>query len=73
VKNLGKKKVLILGVAYKKNINDTRESPAFEIIKLLKNKYKARVEYHDPFVPEIRNLRNHHLSMKSIHVTKKKN
>ena len=69
---LEKKKVLILGVAYKKNINDTRESPAFEIIKLLKNKYKARVDYHDPFVPEIRNLRNHNLSMKSIHITKKK-
>ena len=47
---LEKKKILILGVAYKKNINDTRESPAFEIIKLLKKKYKVRIDYHDPFV-----------------------
>ena len=69
---LEKKKILILGVAYKKNINDTRESPAFEIIKLLKKKYKVRIDYHDPFVPEIRNLRNHDLSMRSIDINKKK-
>ncbi len=71
-KTLKKKKVLILGVAYKKNINDTRESPAFEIIKILKKKYKAFVEYHDPFVPIIENLRNHDLFMKSIKITPKK-
>ena len=39
-KTLNKKKILILGVAYKKNINDTRESPAFEIIKILKRNIK---------------------------------
>ena len=61
-----------MGVAYKKNINDTRESPAFEIIKILKQKYKALVEYHDPFVPVIENLRNHDLSMSSIKITPKK-
>ena len=33
-------KILILGVAYKKDIDDTRESPAFEIIKKLKKKYR---------------------------------
>jgi UDP-N-acetyl-D-glucosamine dehydrogenase len=71
-KTLYKKKVLILGVAYKKNINDTRESPAFEIIKILKQKYKALVEYYDPFVPIIKNLRNHSLSMKSIKINPKK-
>lgn len=61
-----------MGVAYKKNINDTRESPAFEIIKILKQKYKASVEYHDPFVPIIENLRNYDLSMQSIKITPKK-
>ena len=71
-KTLHKKRILILGVAYKKNINDTRESPAFEIIKILKKKYKALVEYHDPFVPFIKNLRNHDLSMKSIKINSKK-
>jgi UDP-N-acetyl-D-glucosamine dehydrogenase len=71
-KTLKKKKILILGVAYKKNINDTRESPAFEFIKILKKNYKAIVEYHDPFVPIVKNLRNHYLSMKSIKINPKK-
>jgi len=71
-KTLQRKKILILGVAYKKNINDTRESPAFEIIKILKKKYKALVEYHDQFVPVIQNLRNHDISMRSIKITPKK-
>ena len=61
-----------MGVAYKKNINDTRESPAFEIIKILKQRYKAFVEYCDPFVPVIKNLRNHSISMKSIKINPKK-
>ena len=71
-KNLMKKKILILGVAYKKNINDTRESPAFEIIKILKQKYKASVEYHDPFVHIIKNLRNYDISMQTVKISPKK-
>jgi nucleotide sugar dehydrogenase len=46
-------RVLLLGVAYKKDINDVRESPALSIIDLLRAK-GARVSYHDPFVPEVR-------------------
>lgn len=45
--------ILILGVAYKKNVSDTRESPALDIIHLLKEK-GAHVTYHDPFVPSLR-------------------
>ena len=45
--------VLVLGVAYKKDINDIRESPALEILDLLARK-GARVSYHDPYCPEIR-------------------
>jgi UDP-N-acetyl-D-glucosamine dehydrogenase len=45
-------RVLLLGVAYKKDIDDLRESPALEIIRLLEEK-GARVEYHDPFCPII--------------------
>ena len=70
--SINKKKFLILGVAYKKNINDTRESPALEIIKILKKKYKAKVEYHDPFVPVINKMRNYNFLMKSIKITSKK-
>ena len=43
-------KVLIIGVAYKKDVSDVRESPAIDIISLLKRK-GAAVAYHDPYVP----------------------
>ncbi len=45
-------KILILGVAYKKDIDDMRESPALSVIDLLRSK-GAEVVYHDPFVPEV--------------------
>jgi UDP-N-acetyl-D-glucosamine dehydrogenase len=45
-------KVLILGVAYKKDIDDMRESPALSIIDLLRSR-GADVTYHDPFVAEV--------------------
>lgn len=45
-------RVLLLGIAYKKDIDDLRESPALEIIRLLQEK-GAEVSYHDPFCPEI--------------------
>ena len=45
-------KILILGVAYKKDVNDVRESPALDIVRLLAAD-GAQVEYHDPFVPDI--------------------
>ena len=45
-------KVLILGVAYKANIDDLRESPALDIIHLLSEK-GALVSYHDPYIPSI--------------------
>jgi UDP-N-acetyl-D-glucosamine dehydrogenase len=50
---LYQKKILILGVAYKKNIDDTRESPAFEIIKKLRKK-NIDFEFSDPYVDSIR-------------------
>jgi len=45
--------VLVLGVAYKKDISDIRESPALDIIRLLEEK-GAHVQYHDPHVPSFR-------------------
>ena len=46
-------KVLVLGVAYKKDIDDVRESPALDIVELLSLK-GAAVSYHDPHVPSFR-------------------
>ncbi|MDP1990318.1 MAG: nucleotide sugar dehydrogenase [Syntrophales bacterium] len=51
-KTLKGNKVLVLGVAYKPDIEDVRESPAFDVIALMRKK-GACVEYHDPFVPHI--------------------
>ena len=49
-KSLHGSKVLVLGVAYKRDVGDIRESPALEIVSLLLGK-KAQVSYHDPHVP----------------------
>jgi UDP-N-acetyl-D-glucosamine dehydrogenase len=51
-KSIKGSKVLILGVAYKKDIDDMRESPALSVIDLLRSG-GAEVVYHDPFVPEV--------------------
>ena len=45
-------RILVLGVAYKRDVNDVRESPALDIIRLLATD-GAQVEYHDPLVPEV--------------------
>jgi UDP-N-acetyl-D-glucosamine dehydrogenase len=63
-------KILIFGVAYKKDIDDIRESPAVEIIDKLKNK-GAYVHYHDPYVPKIRNMRKYDLDLESSVLTEK--
>lgn len=46
-------KIVLLGIAYKRDIKDVRESPALDVLKLLENA-GAKVVYNDPFVPEIR-------------------
>jgi len=51
-KTLNGSKILIVGVAYKKNIDDTRESPALDIIQLLVNA-EAKIDYHDTYVPRL--------------------
>ncbi|MFA6583759.1 MAG: nucleotide sugar dehydrogenase [Elusimicrobiaceae bacterium] len=48
-----KSRILVLGVTYKPDISDPRESPAMDVISLLL-KTGARVDYHDPYVPEIK-------------------
>ena len=58
-------RMLVLGVAYKKNIDDIRESPALDVIRLLR-RHGAIVEYHDPHVPQ---LKDDDLELKSVPLT----
>ena len=59
------RRVLILGAAYKKDVDDLRESPALTIIELL-NKEGAVVSYNDPYVPYIGHGRKYDLKMSSV-------
>jgi UDP-N-acetyl-D-glucosamine dehydrogenase len=63
---------LILGIAYKKDIDDQRESPSLKIISLLQNR-GAKVDYNDPFVPESSGHREYPgLSLKSVRITEQR-
>jgi UDP-N-acetyl-D-glucosamine dehydrogenase len=57
-KSIRNSKVLILGLAYKPDVDDDRESPGYHLIYLLK-KRGAKVAYHDPYIPVIRPSRKH--------------
>jgi UDP-N-acetyl-D-glucosamine dehydrogenase len=63
-KPLPGKRVLILGVAYKRDIDDLRESPALTVIELLK-KEGVTVSYNDPYIPTIGKGRKYDLNMAS--------
>jgi len=64
-KALNGAKVLVLGVAYKKDIDDLRESPSLTIIELLQ-KEGAQVSYHDPYFPFVGKGRKYDLQMKCV-------
>ena len=57
-------RVVVLGVAYKRDVEDVRESPALDIIGLLRGK-GAQVSYHDPYVPSIRLEMEHEAALES--------
>src|SRR6266850_5671206 len=68
--NLRKKTVngsrgLIIGVAYKPDVDDIRESPAFEVMELLQER-GAEIAYHDPFVPRLHQMRRHDIKLESV-------
>jgi UDP-N-acetyl-D-glucosamine dehydrogenase len=64
-KSVNGSRVLVLGVAYKRDIDDLRESPALTIIELLQ-KDGAQVSYHDPYFPTIGKGRKYDLQMKRV-------
>lgn len=61
-------RILVLGVAYKKNVDDMRESPAVELMELLRQR-GALIEYSDPHVPVFPNMREHHFDLTSVGIT----
>jgi UDP-N-acetyl-D-glucosamine dehydrogenase len=61
-------RVLVLGLSYKANIDDDRESPTYEILELLQER-GAAVAYCDPFFPRARKGRKHDLSLESVPLT----
>ncbi len=62
-------RVLVLGVAYKKDVDDLRESPSLKIMELLGQR-GARVEYNDPYFPQLHKMRHYNFSdMSSVELT----
>ena len=67
-KTVSGSRCLVLGLAYKKNIGDTRESPAVELMELLAAQ-GATVDYSDPHVPVFPKMRDHRFDLKSVILT----
>lgn len=67
-KSLKGSKVLVLGIAYKKNVDDRRESPSVELMELLQNK-GAIVEYSDPHVPTFLKMRRYSFDLTSVELS----
>jgi len=70
-KSLNGSKVLILGVAYKKDIDDMRESPSLRLIELFRGK-GCEVSYNDPYVPRLPKTRKYQFDMESVELTGEK-
>ena len=71
-KSIKSSKILVIGLAYKPDIDDMRESPTFKVFDLLK-KNQATFDYYDPYIPRIGKTREHmnYFGMKSIEFSKK--
>lgn len=69
-KSLNGSKVLILGAAYKKDIDDMRESPSLKLIEIL-NEKGATIDYHDPYVPKLSKTRKYDFELESVSLTNK--
>jgi UDP-N-acetyl-D-glucosamine dehydrogenase len=67
-KAIKKSKVLILGIAYKKNVDDVRESPAIHLMEILTKK-GALIAYSDPYLPIFPKMREHHFDLESVPLT----
>ena len=61
-------RILLLGLAYKKDVDDTRESPSFKLIELLCGR-GAHVDYNDPYCPRTLKKREYDFNMESVPLT----
>jgi UDP-N-acetyl-D-glucosamine dehydrogenase len=68
-KSINGSKILLLGLSYKKNIDDSRESPSAELMELLVDK-GAELQYADPFIPVFPQMRKYKSALKSVIITK---
>ena len=67
-KSVNGSKILVLGLAYKKDIDDLRESPSIELIERLRD-LGAKVDYNDPHIPKTPKQRDHDLGLRSKRLT----
>ncbi len=67
-KSIRGSKILVLGAAYKKDIDDPRESPSFKLMEILLEK-GAEVDYNDPFIPELPSMRMYDIKRTSVPLT----
>jgi len=63
-------KILLLGIAYKKNVDDMRESPAVKLMELLTHK-GAKIQYSDPHIPVFPTMRKYSFDLSSVNLTSK--
>ena len=68
--DLEEKKILVLGLSYKKNIDDARESPSYEILKLLKMK-GAKIDYSDPYFENFPETRMYDFDLKNVEINER--
>jgi len=68
-KSIKGSRILVLGISYKKNIDDMRESPSVELMELLRAK-GAIVDYSDPWVPVFPKMRGHYFDLRSVDLSK---
>ncbi|SCZ67340.1 nucleotide sugar dehydrogenase [Thiohalomonas denitrificans] len=67
-KSIKGSRILILGIAYKPNVDDMRESPSVELMKRLQEK-GALISYSDPHVPDFPKMRKYHFELSSVELT----
>jgi UDP-N-acetyl-D-glucosamine dehydrogenase len=67
-KSIKGSKILVLGAAYKKDIDDPRESPSFKLMEMMLEK-GAEVDYNDPLIPELPEMRAYNIRRESVELT----